>query len=159
MSLAFVRKIRNWALQLACCAALLAYVFHSSLNAHLHIDKYGDETLAKITRWSPKGDKIWSLHKLALTWTDANGELRTAHRVLVPSALAQQIIVDDRLIVSEILIKYVVAEPAMAPMFAGVLQQELAGDRELIAICTAATLAGAMLAAACIFLLRRRVPA
>ncbi|CAO4145688.1 LPXTG cell wall anchor domain-containing protein [Methylorubrum thiocyanatum] len=99
-------------------------------------------------------------YKLDLSWTDGGGVRRKVEEVSISHALAAQVIVDDKLAVERLPIKYIAGE-AGSPKFdenvvilADTAHQEQT-DQELVYVGSAAGFLG-LIGAALFFLPRRR---
>lgn len=112
-----VGRIRWILIAAAVGGPVFAYLGFSDIGKIAKLEAEGATTSAVITEaYSKDGRRSGTTYKVSLEWTDASGGIRTAEDITIDSGFANDIIQGDMLMVEELEIRYLEADPAAAPI-------------------------------------------
>ncbi len=149
----------KWLLLVAMVGGPVAAYFGYSTAAEMKdvLAKGQDATAAIEGGAVRKGRRSGTSYSIDLQWTDKSGARQSADKVPISAAMADQIIVGDKLVRDAVKIKYLAGTPQAKPIILEDVERQIRNNEEMVPFMIGAGVLGAIGSAFLFMWGRRRV--
>jgi hypothetical protein len=146
----------KWLLLLAAVGGpVMAYFGYTSANEMKEVMAQGTEAVATIDGGTiRKGRRSGTSFSINLAWTDKSGVKQTAEKVSISSALADKLIVGDKIVRDSVKIKYLPGATETKPVILEDAARQISSSEDMVPVMIGAGVIGAI--GSGFFLMRRR---